>query len=261
MPKPFVEWTVLPHGKLERLDDNLLTVQGTLSMPFGEVKRRMTVVRLASGKLVIYSAMALDEAEMSVLEAFGTPAHLVVPNALHRLDVKAWKSRYPTIEVITPPAARTKVERLVPVDRTDADFGDPSVRYVVIRGTGDRDSALEVHGPGGTTLVLNDLVFNQHKQPGFGGWLMEKLGATGDRPHIPGFVKLREVVDADALRAELERWARLPNLRRILVSHGSIIANDPPGVLRQIARELDGRKGDKRYGQDSRDRAVPVVRR
>ena len=49
MAKPFKEWTVLPHGKLTRLDDNLLTVTGLLRMPpMGDVERRMTVVRLSA---------------------------------------------------------------------------------------------------------------------------------------------------------------------------------------------------------------------
>ena len=51
MPKPFKEWTVLPHGKLARLDDNLLSVTGELQMPIGEFPRRMTVVRLRDGRL------------------------------------------------------------------------------------------------------------------------------------------------------------------------------------------------------------------
>ena len=43
MAKPFSEWTVLPHGKLTRLDDNLLSVTGVLRMPMGDVERRSTI--------------------------------------------------------------------------------------------------------------------------------------------------------------------------------------------------------------------------
>jgi hypothetical protein len=47
--KPFEERTILPHGKLTRIEDNLLTVTGLLNMPpRGRVQRRMTVVRLAA---------------------------------------------------------------------------------------------------------------------------------------------------------------------------------------------------------------------
>src|SRR4030095_129706 len=56
MAKPFNAWTVLPHGKLTRLDDRMLSVTGMLHMPpMGDVERRITLVRLRDGRLVVYS--------------------------------------------------------------------------------------------------------------------------------------------------------------------------------------------------------------
>lgn len=239
MAKPFSEWTVLPHGKLTRLDDNLLSVTGLMRMPpMGEVERRMTVVRLRDDRLVVYSAIALDEAEMSTLEDFGVPAYLIVPSDLHRMDAHVWKQRYPAIKVVTPAAARANVEKIVPVDATEVDFGDPAVRFVPVPGTGDREAALVVETGSGTTLVLNDLIFNLANRPGLGGWLWKTIGMTGDDPHIPPVIKMREVEDKAALRAQLERWSRLPNLNRVIISHGRIIAADAADVLNRIAQDL-----------------------
>ena len=84
----------------------------------------MTVARLHDGRLVVFSAMALDEPEMEALERFGTPAFLVIPSAIHRMDAKSWKDRYPEMKVIAPDGARSKVEKVVPVNTTHADFGD-----------------------------------------------------------------------------------------------------------------------------------------
>ena len=47
MTQPFQQWTVLPHGKLVQVDDNILTVVGEIHMPLMDLPRRMTVVRLA----------------------------------------------------------------------------------------------------------------------------------------------------------------------------------------------------------------------
>jgi len=94
MPQPFQAWKVLPHGKLTVIDENLVTVVGNLPMPLGEFPRRMTVARLRDGRLVIYSAIALDEAEMAALERFGVPTFLIVPGDRHRMDAKIWKQRY-----------------------------------------------------------------------------------------------------------------------------------------------------------------------
>src|SRR5450432_3381405 len=131
MAKPHVDWTVLPHGKLKRLEHNLLSVCGTMKMPpMGDVSRRMTIVRLADGRLVIYSAISLDEIEMRALESYGTPAYMIVPSDIHRMDAKPWKDRYPTLKVIAPAGAREKIQEVVPVDATEVDFGDPAVHFM-----------------------------------------------------------------------------------------------------------------------------------
>lgn len=237
MTKPFEAWTVLPHGKLVQVDDNLFTVTGTIEMPFGQTERRMTIARLERGDLVVYSAIALAEAEMTQLDALGTPAYLIVPNDAHRLDVKPWKARYPNMRVIAPAHAREKVSEVVTVDDTTADFGDPRVQLVSVPGTDEREAGLVVESQGGTTLVLNDLIFNLADKPGLGGWLFKLFGFTGE-PKMPGVIKMREVKDKNALAAQLESWAHLPSLRRLVVSHGNIIDHDVPQVLERVAHEL-----------------------
>ncbi|MEO6600900.1 MAG: hypothetical protein ABIQ16_13560 [Polyangiaceae bacterium] len=240
MPKPFTEWTVLPHGKLSRLDDNLLSVTGDLHMPLGDVPRRMTVVRLQDGRLVVYSAIALDEAEMQALESFGEPAFLIVPNDIHRMDAKIWKDRYPAARVVAPAGVRKQVEEVVPVDEIAPHFGDPQVKFVTVPGTEEHEAALVVRTLSGTTLIVNDLIWNLDDRPGFGGWLFRVLGFTGGEPRIPSIVELREIKDKDALRGQLERWARIPGLNRIIVSHGKIVTSDAPGVLDRLAETLAG---------------------
>ena len=238
MPKPFTEWTVLPHGKLARLDDNLLSVTGDLHMPVGDVPRRMTVVRLRDGRLVIYSAIALDEAEMRALEDFGQPAFLIVPNDIHRMDAKIWKDRYPGLRVVAPAGVRKRVEEVVAVDQTAVEFDDPQVRFVTVPGTDEHEAALVVQTWSGTTLVVGDLIWNLDDRPGFGGWLFHLMGFTGDRPRIPTVVELREIRDKPALRAQLERWARISDLNRIIVAQGNIVTRDPAGVLDRLAEAL-----------------------
>ncbi len=213
MAKPFREWTVLPHGKLTRLEDNMLSVSGVMRMPpMGDVERRMTVVRLTDGRLLVYSAIALDEAEMRALEEFGTLAYLIVPSDLHRMDVKIWKDRYPTMTVVAPAGGRASVEKIVPVDATAVDFGDPAVRFIAVPGTAEREAALVVETESGTTLILSDLIFDLANRPGLSGWLFKTIGLTGDEPHVAPPVRMRLVKAKGALRAQLENWSRLPNL-------------------------------------------------
>ncbi|HEY4222915.1 MAG TPA: hypothetical protein VGO62_16270 [Myxococcota bacterium] len=234
--KPFRDWTVLPHGNLERVDENILSVTGDLRMPLGDTTRRMTVVRLASGDLVIYSAISLDDSEMLALEEMGRPAYLIVPSTRHRMDAKIWKDRYPSIIVVAPPAARNKVAEIVQVDKTAVDFNDPNVKFQIVPGTDE--AALIVQCNGGITLIVSDLVFNIANQPGMQGFLSKLMGMTGDKPHLPKLVEMRAVKDRAALSAQLEEWAHLDNLKRIIVAHGSIVNDDPAMVLHAVAHEL-----------------------
>ncbi|HSW06501.1 hypothetical protein [Aquabacterium sp.] len=238
MTQPFQQWTVLPHGKLSRIDDNLLTVVGEIHMPLMDLPRRMTVVRLNDGRLVVYSAIALDDDEMASLEAFGRPAFLIVPSDKHRLDAKIWKDRYPGMQVVAPEGAREKVQEVVHVDTTMPGFDDPNLLFVVVPGTRGREAALVVRSPQGTTLVLNDVVGNIRDASGFGGWLLRMAGFAGKEAHIPTVVKVAVIADTQALRQQLLQWAEIESLTRILVSHGSPIEDNPRQALRDLAKSL-----------------------
>jgi hypothetical protein len=238
MTKAYQHWKVLPHGELSRIEDRILTVVGRIRMPLGTLPRRMTVVRLRDSRLVIWSAIALDENEMATIETFGRPAFLIVPNDHHRLDAKAWKDRYPHLQVVAPSGSRAKVEEVVPVDTTAPLFDDPDVRFMTVPGTTDREAALVVRAGNGTTLVLNDLVGNIRHESGIFGWFLRLTRFAGDRAQIPRPVKMTMVKDADALRTQLREWAELASLKRILVSHGEPIEANPQQTLLELAGSL-----------------------
>ncbi len=239
MTKPFEQWTVLPHGKLVQVDENILTVVGEIHMPLMDLPRRRTVVRLADASLVVFSAIALDEAEMSALEVYGRPAVLIVPSDKHRLDAKTWKDRYPEIHVVAPEGAREKIEKVVRVDTVTPRFDDARVQFVTVPGTRGREAALVVRTPNGTTLVLNDVVGNIRDAAGFGGWLLKLAGFAGQEAQVPAVVKLAVIEDTKALRAQLLQWSEIDTLARILVSHGSPIEDNPRQVLRELAESLE----------------------
>ena len=235
MTAPFKEWTVLPHGKLMRVNERIVTVVGELKMPLLELPRRMTAIRLNSGDLAIFSAIALREPDMAELEALGRPAFLIVPSVRHRLDAPGYAQRYPNMTVVAPRAGAEKIAEVVRVDTSTPNFGDPSVRYVEIAG----DSALEVDGDDGLTIIVNDLIGDIHGESGIGGWLLRVMGFAGDDPHVPGPVKLTLGKHKREVAQQFRRWAERNDLRRIIVSHGDSIESDPRGILRTLAATLD----------------------
>jgi hypothetical protein len=241
MPKIHQDWIVLPHGPLEEIDEAILTVAGDIPMPLGNFPRRMTVIGLAGGRTAIFSAIALSEPEMQRIEALGIPAFLIVPNPAHRLDSKIWKARYPAIRVVAPPGAREAVEEAVPVDDGAGDLGDPGVDFVTVAGTKAREAALVVRRPGGTTLIVNDIIGHVRHPNGLGAKIMARLFGFGVHgPRVPRPVAAKLVDDRAALAGQLRGWARMPDLRRIIVSHGEPITQDPARALETIAEGLEG---------------------
>jgi len=238
MSRPLQQWKVLPHGKLSEVDENILTVTGDIRMPMMSLPRRMTVVRLNGSRLIVFSAIALNEDEMTRLESYGRPAFLIVPSDKHRLDARPWKNRYPAMQVVAPEGARAKVEDVVPVDTVAPEFDDPNVQFVAVPGTRGHEAALVVRTPNGTTLVLNDLVGNIRSEPGSRSWLLQLAGFAGKEAQIPRVVKMVMIKDANALRAQLMQWAEIESLKRILVSHGSPIDQNPRQTLRDLAGSL-----------------------
>lgn len=233
-PRP---WTVLPHGPLESLEDNLRAVTG--SLPRGRMTRRMAVVRLPDGRLVFHNAIPLDEPTMQALATWGRPAFLVVPNRFHRLDVHAFRERHPGLAVLCPSPARPLVERVVRVDGgLELLPRDPALEAVTLEGSRWGEATLLVRSPGGrATLVFGDTVMNVAHRPGLEGLVLRLLGSSGG-PRVTPVARLLAVSDPRALAGHLERLAATAGLSRLLVSHGVDVSAEAPAVLRAVAAGL-----------------------
>ncbi|MBI5066891.1 MAG: hypothetical protein HZB56_01525 [Deltaproteobacteria bacterium] len=233
-PRP---WTVLPHGPLEPLEENLRAVTG--SLPGSPMARRMAVVRLGDRRLVFHNAIPLDEPAMQALAAWGRPAFLVVPNRFHRLDVHAFRERHPGLAVLCPAAARPHVEKVVRVDGgLDLLPRDPGLEAVPLEGARAGEAALLVRSPGGrATLAFGDAVMNVAHRPGLMGLLLRLLGTSGGPKVTPVFRRLA-VSDRRALAGHLSRLAATPGLSRLLVSHGEDVTSAAPAVLQAVAAAL-----------------------
>lgn len=237
MAKANQGWKVLPHRPIEKLDDRVWRVEGDLEgMP---LKRVMTIARNAAGGLVVHNAIALDGPSMEAIDAWGEVVAIAVPNGYHRLDAPAFHARYPEARVLCPAGARKKVEEVVPVAGTYEELGaDEAVSLQTLDGTAEAEGAMIVRGSSGTTVVLNDVVFNMPHVPGFTGWVLKTITQSTGGVRISRVARWFVVKDGRALAAHLERLAGLPDLARVIVSHHETIDHDPAGALRTVAATL-----------------------
>ncbi len=238
MPKANPTWTVLPHQPIEELETNLWRVQGTL--PKMDLKRVMTLVRLKDGRIVVHSAIALDDPSMAKIEAWGRPAVLVVPNAFHRLDAPAWVARYPEIEVRAPRGGRKKIEEVVRVDAGYDGFdGGHTASLEILDGVASSEGVMMVRSQGGTTLVFNDALFNMPHGRGVAGLFFRYGTCSTGGPRVSRLFRWLAVKDRAAFAAHLRRLADTPDLSRIIVSHHRMITDQPATILRNVASTLE----------------------
>ncbi len=234
MAKPFEKWTVFPHGAIEKIRDNLWRVEA--KFPGAPFSRAMHVARLADGRLVVHNAIALDDEQMKELEAWGTPAFLIVPNGGHRMDSRIYKERYPAMRVVAPAGSKEKVEQIVKVDDTLPTLGD-GVRYEVLEGTKGREGVLLVDSGAETTLVFCDGLMNNRSLPGFVGFMMGLGGFKSDALKVTFPARIAVVDDKKAFRTHLERLAT-DKVTRIDVAHGLPVTEKASAALRHAASEL-----------------------
>ncbi len=230
MTKPFDTWQVFPHRPLEKLESNLWRVEGDL--PGTKSTRVMTIAKRRDGGLVIHNAVALEEELMREIESFGKPSVLVVPNGFHRLDARIFKNRYPDLRVVCPAHWKKKVSEIVAVDGSYSDVaGDDSVSLRHFAGTKDKEGWLEVKSETGTTVVVNDVMNNLPKMGGFFGFVLAPTGI----PSVPRLAHWLMISDKPAFRSNLEQIGAIPDLKRVIVSHGAPITDQPSAVMKTVA--------------------------
>jgi hypothetical protein len=217
-------------------------VQGTLPGVTGAtIDRVMTVAQRSDGDVVVHSAIACDEPTMSAIRAIGPIRYLLVPGPSHRIDAPAYKESFAGIRVFTPRGAVEKVTAKVPVDGTYDEFpSDPMVWLDTVAGMGDADGAMWVRSQDGLTLVLNDCMFDTDEPENRGVRALSHVLGTAPGPRVPRVIRWKFVTDARALAADLRRYAEMPGLTRLIVSHdrlesGAAAAN----ALRTAADTLD----------------------
>lgn len=237
MARAHTEWKAHDHTPIQKLSERVWRVEG--SVPKLPLRRVMTIIKRADGGLIVHNGVAVRDAELAEIQAWGEVKAIIVPNAYHRLDARVFKDRFPNAQVIAPSGARTKVEQVVPVDLTyDQVAADAHVELVHLDGTKQREGAMIARDVGGATLVFNDGLFNMPHVPGFQGFVLKNITGSTGGPRVSNLMRWFVIADKRAYRAHLERLADTPDLRRIVVSHHETIENDPAGALRRAAATL-----------------------
>ena len=208
-----------------------------------EIGARATVIRLASGDVLVHSPVRWGEDVRAALAPLGPVRHLVAPSKFHHLSVGDWARAYPEAALHGAPGLARKRPDLAFSTVLDdvapaALAGD--LAQCLLRGAPRYNEVAFLHRASGTVLLADALLGWGSEHPPLTRLLARTMGLYGrwGRPHNALF---GTVVQPEALRQSIERvlaW----DFDRIVIAHGRIVERGGREVLRRAyAFVLDGR--------------------
>jgi hypothetical protein len=235
MPKARRPWTVLGHGPLEQVDENLWCVSGPV--PGAPMQRRMCIVRRSDRQLLFFHAIPLGEGALAEVKALGKPALLVVGHDLHALDAHAFSEKL-GLAVYGPKNRDIQLrERLNLTGHLEDLPKDPSHELHAVDGTKNGEPVLVVKSGAGrrVSLLFCDVIQNNAKAST--GLALRLAGFVGG-PKVPLLMKMLFVNDKRAVRNHLAKLADTPGLSRLVPCHGDLTTAEAASALRAAAARV-----------------------
>jgi hypothetical protein len=196
---------------------------------------RMVVIRLRSGSLFVWSPIAPTPELKAEVEAVGTVAHLVSPNKIHHLFLKAWKDAYPQARIHALDELK-KRKLALPIEALLDDAPNPEwaadIDQVVVRGSFALSEVVFFHRKS-RTAIFADLIEN-FPPDWFKGWkgILARLdGIVSPHPGAPREWRA-SFRNRKLARAALDRilaWGP----EKVIMAHGIVVRNDGVGFIRR----------------------------
>lgn len=208
------------------------------------VGTRMTVMRLAEGRLVVISPIALTPELITQLDRLGSVAYQIAPNRYHHLFAQTFQQRYPQAQFWGAIGLQEKRPDLVIEHIITAEAGEigteilyrqfpginvPSLNF---SGFGKPDPLNEVvfyHKPSGT-LIITDIAFHFNETNAWETRLAGKLigGYDALQPTLLEKWRLTDCALVErSIRAVLA-W----DFDRVIMAHGSVIETNGKAMLK-----------------------------
>lgn len=210
----------------------------TLSFPlrfFGlNLGRRVCLVRLSDGRLVIHSTGLFQPEHRSKFEEIGKPALMLDATTMHDTFTREACRIFPDTTYLFPaefsgrlPHADVRI-----LDELDART-QSELQVLPVQGT-RLFTEYAVFHPASRTLILCDLLFNLVNASGYTRWVMRHLFGVKVWPAIDRPVRMA-VRDREAFVRSLSKILKW-DFDRIVVAHGSIIETNGQQIFSAAIR-------------------------
>jgi len=227
-------WTLLPHGQLTKIEDNLWAVENNI--PGARFPRRMSIIRLKNSSLLFFHAIPIDDTTIAEIKSLGYPEFLVIGHDQHAMDAEAFREKL-GLKAYCPKDCEAKSRERVEISGTLSDIPhDDSIDILSLPGTKHGEAAIVVKSPNGhVSLLVSDVIMNVPKEEA--GLPFRIFGFTGGPKIVPAFRRLF-VKDKDSVKKALNEWANTPGLSRLVPFHGHIIETNAAAAVRGAAAAL-----------------------
>lgn len=190
----------------------------------------MTVIRLASGHIMLHSPCHVTESLAGEISALGPVAHIVLPGNFHHLHAASAQSAFPDAKTWICPG----IERKRPALKYDGVLGDiappcwnEEIDQVLVQGSRIMREVAMYHRAS-RTLIVVDLIENfTDATPNIGGalkfWFKYVLRMWGKPGLAPEYrMGWNDRVSAAKSLRRILAW----DFRQIILSHGDLIDRD-----------------------------------
>mmetsp|Transcript_49668 Transcript_49668/g.118292 ORF Transcript_49668/g.118292 Transcript_49668/m.118292 type:complete len:896 (+) Transcript_49668:63-2750(+) len=133
-----------------------------------KMESNMLIFKLASGGLLLYSPVKVDDEMKAFLDARGKVEYLVAPSNVHTTFMKSATEAYPDAKVIAPWGASVKLDAVgVKVDMEYTNYPETVVQalstdFKVMVMKGDPNGELVLVHKATRTMVICDLLYSEH---------------------------------------------------------------------------------------------------
>jgi hypothetical protein len=197
--------------------------------------RTVTVIRMASGKLIIHSMAPFTASDIGEIRKLGEPAWLLEAMLLHDTYAAEGRRAFPDLPFLGPhgfsEVVGFAVQGLVPAPAEWAD----EIRVIRLAGAPKLEEHLILHLPS-RTLILADLIFNF--PAGERGWDRFFHRHIAGFRRYPGMSRIFKwcLKDRDAFRESLGEVLAC-DFDRIIPGHGNIIERDGKTLLHRAMQD------------------------
>jgi hypothetical protein len=198
---------------------------------------RMTVIRLASGQIMLHSPCDITASLAEEISALGPVAHIVVPGNFHHLHAISAQTAFPGAKTWICPG----IERKRPDLKYAGILGDEApvdwageIDQVLVQGTRIMREVAMYHRAS-RTLILVDLIENfTNATPNIGGalkfWFKTVLHMWGNPKPAPEYrMGWNDRHTAARSLRHMLAW----DFQQIVLSHGDLIDHDAHAVAAQ----------------------------